>query len=417
MPGGSIQLIAYGSEDIYLTGDPQITFFIAVYKRHGNFAMEQVRQYFVGKADFGSKAYVELEQKADLVHEMYLNVRLPSLNSRPQDNPDYFVSYVNGIGNALIRYVDVEIGGLRIDRHYGQWLQIYSEFTVVEDKKYAYNVLVGQFETFDVDSNPGPYDLYVPLQFWFNRNIGLSLPLVAIQEQKVRIVFQFNDLSDLWVSSNGNAPGKGGEDSSVMTSMSFEFAYLWVNYIYLDKQERKRFSNCNIEYLIDQLQISTQSINSNEEIITIPFTNSVKELIWVIQTDDIFTQGAFKGIDFFDFSNGEEPEGDTMVTAKIQFNGEDRFEDYRDAVFFRVIQPYQHHTRVPRNFIYNYSFAIKPEEHQPSGTCNFSMIDRVTLLANFDPRILPKLPQLNIYGVNYNVLRIQGGSIGLLYYD
>ena len=118
MPGGSIQLIAYGSEDIYLTGDPQITFFIAVYKRHGNFAMEQVRQYFVGKADFGSKAYVELEQKADLVHEMYLNVRLPSLNSRPQENPDYFVSYVNGIGNALIRYVDVEIGGLRIDRHY-----------------------------------------------------------------------------------------------------------------------------------------------------------------------------------------------------------------------------------------------------------------------------------------------------------
>ena len=137
MPAGFIQLAASGPINLYLTGNPQMTFFIAVYKRHINFAIEQVRQYFYGNLNFGQKIYCPIQPVGDLINQMYVYIELPCLNCEPEKNPDYFVSYVNSIGNAIIRTVDVEIGGEIIDRHYGQWLEIWSEFNIPDDKRYA----------------------------------------------------------------------------------------------------------------------------------------------------------------------------------------------------------------------------------------------------------------------------------------
>jgi hypothetical protein len=417
MTGGLLQIAAYGPQDLYLTGNPQITFFIAVYKRHTNFAIEQMRQYFHGTIDFGNKIYCDIAPNGDLVHEMFLNLKLPAVNPYPELNPDYQASYVNSIGNAIIQSMDVEIGGQLMDRHYGQWLEIWSDLTITSEKRHAYNQMIGKVENFTLDSLSGELNLYIPLQFWFNRNIGLSLPLIALQSSQVRIVVTLRRFEELWVSSNDIEPGLGIEnDSSVMDSKKLITAQLWVDYIFLENKERKKFAQCSLEYLIEQLQVNTQSIDEKNNLLNMTFNNPVKEIIWVIQTGRIFNRGPEKGYDFFDFSNGEEIPGDTIDLAKIQLEGNDLFTE-REPIYFRIIQPYQRHTNVPKNFIYLYSFAYKPEQHQPTGTCNFSRVDNATLNFVANDCIIQKNSNIIIYATNYNVLRIEGGIAGITYAD
>jgi hypothetical protein len=417
MTGGLLQLAAYGPQDLYLTGNPQITFFIAVYKRHTNFAIEQIRQYFHGNINFGNKMYCNVDPKGDLVHEMFLNIKLPALNEYPDQNPDYHVSYVNSIGHAIIQNIDVEIGGSLMDRHYGQWLEIWNDLTITSEKRHAYNQMIGKVDNYTLESLSGELNLYIPLQFWFNRNIGLSLPLIALQNSQVRIVLTLRKFDELWVSSNNVPPGLGLQnDSSVMDTKDIIAVTLWVDYIFLENKERKKFAQCSLEYLIEQLQVNTQSLDEKDSVLNMSFSNPVKEIIWVIQTSNIFDRGPEKGFDAFDFSNGEDPPGDTITLAKIQIEGNDLFTE-REPIYFRIIQPYQHHTNVPKNFIYVYSFAYKPENHQPTSTCNFSRIDNATLNLVADDCIIQKNSQINIYATNYNVLRIEGGIAGIIYSD
>jgi len=416
MPGGLLQLAAYGPQDVYLTGNPQITFFIAVYKRYSNFAIESIQQLFHGTANFGSKVYADIDPNADLAYQIFLNLRLPNLNVQPEKNPDYTVSWVNAIGHAIIQHVDVEIGGVIMDRQYGQWLEIWSELTLTSEKEYGYNLMIGKQFNFNTDSQPGPLNLYVPLQFWFNRNIGLALPLISLQYSKVRIIVAFRNFNELWISSNGLPPGLGGPDSSIIESDQILEASLWVDYIFLENEERRKFASCNLEYLIEQLQVNTVGVDEKNVVVPMDINHPVKELIWVLQTDRIFQTGPNKSYEFFDFSNGEPKPGDTIDSATIQMEGQDRFR-WREPFYFRVVQPYQYHTRVPRNFIYLYSFALKPEQHQPTGTCNFSRIDNASLVLTLNECVIQKNTQLNIYAINYNVLRIEAGIAGLVYAD
>jgi len=414
MPGGLLQLAAYGPQDVFLTGNPQITFFIAVYKRHTNFSIESIQQLFHGVVNFGSKFYCDIDPQADLVHQIFLNIRLPNLNLYPQDNPNYTVSWVNSIGHAIIQHIDIEIGGVVIDRHFGQWLEIWSELTLLTEKEYAYNLMIGKQLVFNTDSQPGPLNLYVPLQFWFNRNVGLALPLIALQYSKVRIICAFRDFNELWVSSNGIEPGKGGPDSSIAESTNILDASLWVDYIFLENTERKKFAQNNIEYLIEQLQVNTVGVDQKQIQVPMTFNHPIKELIWVLQINPIFQFGQNKFYEFFDFSNGEEKPGDTIDSAVIRFEGQERFKR-REAFVFRVLQPYQYHTRVPRNFIYIYSFSFRPEDHQPTGTCNFSRLDSASLDLILNECVIQKDTQCNIYATNYNILRIEAGIAGLIY--
>ena len=413
-----MQLVAYGAQDIYLTGNPQITFFKVVYRRHTNFATESIEQVFNGTAGFGKKVIATVSRNGDLIGPTYLQVTLPSLTlSTPANN---WVGWTNSIGHALIDYVEVEIGGQKIDKHYGEWLEIWAELTQTAEHWDGFNEMVGRLAapmsmwTNAVTDNT----YYVPLQFWFNRNPGLALPLIALQYHEVKINIQFRPLNQLIRSGSTSITPVNGSGSGTPEITS---AALWIDYTYLDTDERRRFAQVSHEYLIEQLQFTGQetvSAGSNSPKPRLNFNHPVKELVWVIRRDAVATAGDYlDGNQWFNFlgTNASGEEVDMLSYAKLLLNGHDRFAT-RAAKYFRLVQPYQCHTRISRGGIYVYSFGLKPEEHQPSGTCNFSRIDNAQLQLTLDSTInASDNKSIFIFATNYNVLRIMSGMGGLAY--
>jgi len=410
MPGGALQLIVRGATDIPLSGNPEMSFFKTIYRRHTPFSYENVRLEFRGQPGFGKRVYVRVNRRGDLVGRMYLELTLPNLNLNPGDNPDYVVSWVNGIGNFLIREVEVQIGGTVFDKHYGQWLQIWHELSLPAEKKDAYHYLTGYSETFTPASQPGPLRVRVPLQFWFNTNLGLVLPLIQLSAQDVDIYFTFQEFESCWVSNTGGAPGLGGSESSEMASLEFQDAWLSTDYYFLGEDERRRFANeKQVELLIPQLQVSVFPVANRDENFLLPFTRPVKELVWVFQSA-LEEADPVRSKDPFDFSDGATPAGDPMEEARFWLNGEEIFRDMRDAVYYRVVQPYQFHKSVPLNqFIYVYSFAQYPEAWQPSGALDFSAADTVVLQTRVPQRVSGPGAVCNVFGVNYNWMTILDG--------
>jgi hypothetical protein len=454
-----MQLVAYGAQDIYLTGNPQITFFKVVYRRHTNFAMEAIEQTFNGSANFGKKVQCTISRNGDLIHRVYLQATLPQVQLSSTDPSGAQFRWLNWVGHNLINNVYIEIGGQQIDKHYGDWLQIWNELSQEAGKQAGYADMVGNVPqlvnllvqggegcdspcatpgteplTSAVAANCAPeYTLYIPLQFWFNRNPGLALPLIALQYHEVKIWLEFNQLSNLcWDSA-----GSSGPVITRVASAGLVSASLYVDYIYLDTDERRRFAQVSHEYLIEQLQFTGgESVTSSANKIKLNFNHPTKELVWVVQRDSFVacdgTMNAYKGLQPFNYSDwfdrsvlesgysvtrvegmaGSNP----VVTAKIQLNGHDRF-DEREGRYFNLVQPYQHHTNIPAVGINVYSFALKPEEHQPSGTCNFSRIDNATLILTLSNNTVGAAlsAQVRVYAVNYNVLRIMSGMGGLAY--
>jgi len=232
---------------------------VAVYRRYTNFSIIQTPQYFTGDFNFGNKIYCQIERIGDLMHHCFLKVKLPSLIPyNYTDDEDNLVEYywINSVGHALIKIINIEIGGNVIDTQYGVWLEIWSELTVPLNKRDGYNSMVGR------NNNPINFDnnqellLYIPLQFWFCRNIGLALPLIAIQNQDVRINLTLRNYSELIISSTGslidNSPNKN--------PISIENGNLEVDYIFLEENERKIFTRNNIQYLVEQLQVYATSL-------------------------------------------------------------------------------------------------------------------------------------------------------------
>jgi hypothetical protein len=433
MTGGLMQLVAYGAQDIYLTGNPMITYFKVVYRRHTNFAMESIQQTFNGTVGFGRRVTALISRNGDLVNGMTLEVTLPNtvLNDRWTDN----------VGHFLISQVEVEIGGQLIDRHYSDWLEIWSQLTIPADKKEGYLKMIGQ-SPLDPIGQPTGFQLvndarfmpeserklYIPLQFWFCRNVGLSLPLIALQYHEVKVNLTFNSYANLAGTATLTAAADG------LTALS---ASLWVDYIYLDTDERRRFAQVSHEYLIEQLQFNgNESVNVGATVsssITLNFNHPVKELVWV------FHSNAFRNINNYLAVDGVAAvpnaaqsligknlsaiRGENYVTgvagtlspfnsANLQLNGQDRFAS-RSAEYFNQVQTNEHHTCVPESPGINvYSFALKPEEHQPSGTCNFSRIDNAKL--QFTARAAMN-GVVKVFATNYNVLRVMSGMGGLAY--
>ena len=341
MGGGLLQLVAYGAQDVYLTGNPQITFFKVVYRRHTNFSIESIQQTFNGNAGKGKRVTCQISRNGDLVHKLYV-----------------VFTHTASISDArkCIKKVEVEIGGQLIDRQYGDWMTIWNELTLPAGKKNGYDAMI------NVTSST---DAYVPLEFWFCRNIGLALPLIALQYHEVKINIEFS-------------------------TEPFTDATLWADYIFLDTDERRRFAQLSHEYLIEQVQFTGgESINSSNLSAKLSFNHPVKELIW------------------------QENSQAKLGKTKLMLNGNDRFAE-RDTKYFTHVQPYQHHTNIPNSScnINVYSFALKPEEHQPSGTLNMSRIDTAQLKISDIPQ---DTGEVKIYAHSYNVLRILSGMGGLAY--
>jgi len=416
-----MQLVAYGAQDIYLTGNPQITFFKVVYRRHTNFAVESIEQTFNGTADFGKRVTATISRNGDLIQQMYLEVVTPAMGGT-----DSTLTY--GFGNALIKQAEIEIGGQLIDRQYGDWMNIWTELTTPEGKRAGYDDMVGNkasgnAQLGSIVCQNAKSRFYVPLQFWFNRNPGLALPLIALQYHEVKLNLELRPASEL----------TNVTDANVTSGLTCK---LYVDYVYLDTDERRRFAQVSHEYLIEQVQFTgAESIigGATTKNVTLNFNHPVKELIWAHTMTTHTTVGAATGNRWFNYSSTANAVGlDTFGTALLQLNGHDRF-SVRNADYFRKVQNYEHHTRVPRvgseldtddkreQFIYSYSFALSPEEHQPSGTCNFSRIDNAILQLNYGGDSLTgsiaitEPMNLNIYAINYNVLRIMSGMGGLAY--
>jgi hypothetical protein len=339
MGGGLMQLVAMGAQDVYLTGNPQITFFKVVYRRHTNFSKEAIKQEFNGGAA-GTGGTCTLARNGDLVQEIY-------------------VQGTSG-ANAVVTTAEVEIGGQKIDKHYAAWLSIYDELF---DENAGLKTVLGNV-------NGG----FVPLRFWFNRNPGLALPLIALQYHEVKVI----------VTGSG-------------------CSHLLVNYVYLDTDERRRFAQVSHEYLIEQVQhtgvesVTAASGVGGNKSITLTFNHPVKALFW----------DGFASV--------------TAYNAKLQLNGHDRFSE-QGSLYFTGVQPYEcglrhNHpaaTALTSNHAGMYSFCLKPGEHQPSGTCNFSRIDNARLVLSGVVSGTAS-QSLNVFAMNYNVLRIMSGMGGLAY--
>jgi hypothetical protein len=632
-----MQLVAYGAQDVYLTGNPQITFWKVTYRRHTNFSLESIEQTFNGQADFGRRVTCTISRNGDLAYRTYLQVTLPEINQMMNPIPagagvpaavptrltteGVFARWLDCPGEQLISQVEVEIGGQRIDRQYGDWMHIWNQLTLSAEQERGYNKMIGNTSQLTYITDPGfddidgPCDsdaprqvcaprnalpettLYIPLEFWYCRNPGLALPLIALQYHEVKINLDLRPIDEcLWaVTSLGECAAKTkGRRVGAAYNQSLVAASLYVDYVFLDTDERRRMAQNPHEYLIEQLQFTgDESVGSSSNKIKLNFNHPCKELIWVVQPDSnvdycsslecesvLFKllgaqpfnytdatdalpnamhafagpqsatkgnfisddgkgggagmfhdpgasdnrAGAYWGDSQADFQKradawkasgspatmpgetgaaGQNYEGagggemgnsyygtsvtgqsgatptpggvapnpppvpalgggggfadgvggapawnnvpdddgwlssvsdagsfvlaeqakplhcwgeNPVVTAKLQLNGQDRFSE-REGTYFDLVQPYQHHTRSPDTGINVYSFALRPEEHQPSGTCNFSRIDSATLQLVLSNATVEgtQTAKVRVYATNYNVLRVMSGMGGLAY--
>jgi len=414
-----MQLVAYGAQDVYLTGNPEVTFFQAKYKRHTNFAMENIEQTVNGTAANSGRVSVTVARNGDLVGDMYVELMskagIASLSSATAAD-------LNWVAERAISSVELSIGGQRVDKHYQKWWRLYSELYLDESKKATW----GKMTTGTADST-----VYLPLVFFFNRNPGLYLPLIALQYHEVRIDFDLMDTFDTYLQTG-----------------TFK---VWANYVYLDTEERRRFAQKGHEYLIEQVQhTGTDSVTSaSTKQVRLSYNHPVKELVWCFDSgvartkmwnftskgavDDIilecdptgiadsnaFISTSVSGAPLLKLGTGGTAAADAFTeevngplnTFKLVLNGQDRFKEQKGK-YFNQVQPHFHHSGSPYAGVYSYSFALKPEEHQPTGTCNFSRIDNAQVAVTMKST---DALNLSMFAVNYNVLRVQSGMGGLAF--
>lgn len=552
MGGGLLQLVAYGAQDAYITGNPQITFWKGLYKRHTNFAMEPFRVNFSGQVQWGTKQTAIVGRHADLLYSAYLQVELPrnslisgALGTSTGTIPYAWNNEQNCLGFNLINRIELDIGGQIIDRLYGEWLYLWSSLSKPYDQRNKLKNLLSKDcvdggSTFltndsgcgDTGRQKNPNIFYIPLEFFFSKNPGAALPLIALQYHEVKINIYWNDPEfiagnftnrTLEVRTGQSNTGSAITCPPISTIPFPTNAAIYIDYIYLDTEERRRMAQASHEYLIEQVQFNEDKgiVGSNNRI-DLTFNHPVKELVWVVQpsyyrdcrlmaaqtTSSTTESASFTPITAYSTTNytpgteatwtvsynagsttytvtrltagsgyaaggtpsvltflgtslgGLSPDNDLVITITgvggggditgqsftgtpstttvfcrltpftydynpiyeqwIQINGQDRL-DKRYGNYYQRVQSYQHHSGIsPDIGVYSYSFALKPEESQPSGTCNFSRIDTATIVMNFGVSPIAKKPDtlnwdVRVYAVNYNILRVMSGMGGLAF--
>jgi hypothetical protein len=374
--------------------------------------------FFDGDPDFGKRLSCLVPRRGDLLGPLLLEVTLPAL-TLTDGTP---VSYVNSIGHALIDEISLEIGEQLIDTQTGEWMELWSNLTTTATQREGFNIMIGKGDDYIQPQQFGPLKLYIPLRFWFCKNPGQYLPLIALQYHPIRINLKLRPLQELFSS-----PLLTTEYNTLSVNpIKITDLRLFGDYVYLDVEERRRFVSNTHEYLIEQIQYTPPlsiPIGATSSTVRLEFNHPIRELIWFVQRSVMTSYH-----DFFNYSSTsimeDSPAGTRrglMADAIIQLDGYDRFER-RDAGYFRLVQPFYHHTVVPNNlYIYNYCFALRPEELQPSGSLNASRIDNFVLQMNIVPDSVSGTPPprgnaiTRVYATNHNVLRIINGFGGLLF--
>ena len=344
MGGGLLQLVAYGAQDAYITGNPHITFWKVLYKRHTNFAMEAMRVNFTGSPAYGQRSVVVINRNADLMFRTYLEVTLPDTRAAATGANVNVLWTAGGrrrLGYLLIQQVEIEIGGQIMDRHYGEWMYLWETLTSPYDQSIRLDQMLGSSvegtSSTPAGCNGRPTVLYIPLQFWFCRNPGLALPLIALQYHEVRLNFNFRQATDLVQSTGFSSIG-----AAAQTLPKFKDAAVYVDYIYLDTDERRRFAQQTHEYLIDQVQFGLQQAVTSQTVrLDLTLNHPVKELVWVYQ--DARKLDCSKLSELGTVNTQPFSYDDIANRCKLQLNGQDRF-DERYGDYFWKVQPYQHHS-------------------------------------------------------------------------
>ncbi len=396
-----MQLASYGAEDLVLMQDPEISFFKKVYKRHTMFSIESCSLQFVTTPDFNRTCTIMINKDGDLVSSMFLEVTLP------HDSNLVNSYWTNRIGFNLLQKVELYIGKKLIDRMYGLWCHIWVELSHTFDKKNTINKMVGGFTTETLLSdilNPltginnmnlacnVPHKLNIPLLFSFCRHRGLAIPLVAIYNNTdITLKFFFEKIENC--IQVGEIP-TGGLDQ----------VKLWVDYIYLEREENLNITQRPIEYLIEVTQhLQRNLVATGTKSISLPFTLPSKELMWVVRnissSGDKFTDFTYDGIKSM------------IIDVQFKFNSKNVFSTgARTNDYFNIITPYQFHTGNPDTGINALSFSLYPEELEPSGIINFSQIKTANININTYGNGI-----LDIFSISYNILKIQNGEASIVH--
>ncbi len=433
MGGGIMQLMFSGKQNKHITGNPQTTHFKAVYFRHTNFAIESIPCTFNQTISTNNDSEVVsiVQRSGDLVAGAHIEFTLKRTQPGTLPTDGSYINWTNSTGHALIKEISFEINSQVIDKHYAEWLDIWNELT---DPDYKEHILINKHLAKNVYLKSNGFttnyvQCYVPLKFWFCRNPGLAYPLIALQNTTSYIKVKFrNPYSLINTDCTTNSIG------TITYEKSPE---LYLDYVYLDTKERRDFANKSHQYLIDTLQFN--HISNFNTIIDLNFINPVKELIWIIRNKNVKTEkdlstisndadaysntisSLTKNNDYFNYlSESASSQNEYIYTytayepfneAELLLNGNSRF-NKRKATYFRTVQPNTYHSKIPSKHIYLYSFALKPEEHQPSGICNFSKL-KTAQLKFTNPNT--NNTEILVYALSYNLLRIKNGQAGLAY--
>lgn len=467
-----MQLVAVGAQDQFILGSPEISYFKMVYKRHTNFSMESVRQSFNTKPTLdvkGNTYTCRISRIADLLQEIFLSVELPDIYSSTK----FRFRWIPNIANYMLNTCSIRIDTQLIDQTWGEWMDIWNELSLTADKRDGYNKLTGNIDEFInprtlnpyivIDNNNISYSyypagtdtdhpsikkrrLFIPLPFWFTKNPGLALPLIALQYQNIDITVELRsveELYQLYIPSSGVyvSPreyrrlststyvtqminddivlGDVNDDVSIQRftvplgqsyankSASIDIdAYLECNYIFLDESERRNIASNSQEYLVERVHRVEREGITVQGTIDLILQNPIKELLWIARRSDIQDTNTWA-----DFTN----KGKTILkTAKLIWNGMERFED-KSSEYFNYIQPFQYHSRCPRDGIYVYSFALYPEKSQPSGSFNASTINKIQMYVSTNPPTENHSYEFVFYAVYYNIFRVMSGSGGMVF--
>lgn len=570
MPGGLMQIVTYGSQDLFLTGTPEITFFRSVYRRHTNFSMESIFVDFSDPYGFGQISNLIVPKIGDLINNVYVQVTLPEIKltrNIQQDNnlnnlliqyklnyeyinefmkyniiaykegiklcktinltPELIISgieqsyppsnileslknnyissligtiftyqntsiveglqifktngivnsyvtrreinnrlnyiinkclrlnkyyytlisklqtqindtintnakiaWVKRIGHAIIEYISVSIGGTEIDKHYGEWIDIWHDLSRNMFMDEIYKKMIGDIPSLYIPTRNGlsKYTITIPLQFWFCRHTGLALPLIALQYHDVIFTIKFRKLEEcLYISELSKTElddmtlrknkiiNLGIQDIS---NLNYEMtACFMIDYIYLDSQERKKFAQSSHEYLIEQLQLDENIYGNKLQVqYSLNFTLASKELIWIAHNEkDITYIDGYEELQWTKYTTTlNDKELIPINKSNIIFNTYDRVISL-PYQYYNYVQPYTHHSNTPKNGVNVYSFSLYPQEFQPSGFCNMNKIQKIVLSADLNDELIKNNNNfiVRVYSLNYNILRFVSGMSSL----
>ena len=386
-----LQLQSLGIQDLYLTNKPEINLFKYSYYRYGNFAAQTVKLPMSEIAAFGRKSTCIIPRKGHLLSKLYLHIKLPELT--PVSG---YLSWCDTIGYAIFSDpIELEIGGVVVDRIYPRFEDIYDEYTHNTNQQDGKNLMILKSDNYvsTIYNASKPNNLIIPLSFWFTKDYKMSLPLINISRQDIKVNFKFSEFSKCI-----NYDGPDPLESSILDSEVI------AEYIYVDDQIAEQMLKQKFEYIIDQTQYNGDDFitaNSSTFNTDIKFNHPVKELYFGCVTSENISNN-----NHYVYSGSG---GDPIISqASLLLDGKQRFEFFDESIY-RLKYALDVHSVVPTKYIYIIPFAIKPEHIQPTGSINMSTFNDITLSL--------KLRQNNpdcylfVFAKSYNVVTISDGLL------